>query len=55
MLKDAGAERISADAVQEFQKSMDKIAFGAAERAVKLSKHAKRKTVDASDVKLAIN
>ncbi len=55
MLKDAGAGRISEGALQEFQKSVDKMAFGVAQRAVKLSKHAKRKTIDASDIKLAVD
>lgn len=53
ILKEAGAERVSADAVSELKKRMNKIAFISAQKAVRLSKHAKRKTVEASDVKLA--
>jgi DNA-binding protein len=53
ILKEAGAARVSADASVEMQKYLNKKAFEIAQKAVKLSKHAKRKTVDASDVKLA--
>ena len=53
ILKEAGAARISAGASMELQKCINKYAFNAAQKAVMLSKHAKRKTVDASDVKLA--
>lgn len=53
ILKEAGAGRISADASVELQKYVNKIAFEIAQKAVKLSKHAKRKTVDVNDVKLA--
>ena len=54
ILKEAGAERISNEAVAELQKYTNKLAFETASKAVKLSKHAKRKTVEASDVKLAM-
>ncbi len=54
ILKEAGAERISNEAVAELQKYTNKLAFETAAKAVKLSKHAKRKTVGASDVKLAM-
>ncbi len=53
LLKDAGADRVSSEAVRVFQSRIDRIAFVAAEKAAKLSKHAKRKTVYGSDVKLA--
>lgn len=53
ILKEAGAERISASAVMELKKHMDKIAFKTAQKAVRLSKHAKRKTIEVSDIKLA--
>jgi DNA-binding protein len=55
ILKEAGAKRISADASMEMQKCINKMAFNVAQKAVVLSKHAKRKTVDVSDVKLACN
>lgn len=53
MLKDAGAERISQDAVREFRKHVDRTSFEIADKAVKLARHAKRKTVSASDIRLA--
>lgn len=53
MLKDAGAARVSKDACKEFKRYVDRTAFEVAQKAVKLAQHAKRKTVDASDVKLA--
>lgn len=53
ILKEAGASRVSANASAEMQRYINKEAFNIAQKAVKLSKHAKRKTVDATDVKLA--
>jgi len=55
ILKEAGASRSSSEAVEALQNYIDRVAFGVAQKAVKLSKHAKRKTVDISDVKLAIS
>jgi histone H3/H4 len=53
MLKDAGAKRVSDAAAQSFQDSLNKFAFGVAQKSVKLCSHAKRKTVEESDIKLA--
>lgn len=53
ILKDAGADRVSKEGIRVFQKTIEKIAFDTAIKAAKLSKHAKRKTVYGSDVKLA--
>lgn len=53
ILKAAGAKRVSNEAADAFHKDMNRVAFTIAERAVKLAKHAKRKTVDLSDVRLA--
>ncbi len=55
ILKDAGAMRVSDDAVKEFRKHLEKRSFEIAQKSVRLSKHAKRKTVDSSDIRLAIN
>jgi histone H3/H4 len=55
LLKDAGAGRISKEARNELKRYLDKKAFEIAQKAVKLSHHAKRKTVDISDIKLAIS
>ena len=53
MLKDAGAGRVGEDAAKEFQVYANKTIFEIAQRAVSLSKHAKRKTVNGTDIKLA--
>ena len=37
----------------ELQKYVNRIAFNTAQKAVLLSHHAKRKTIDVSDIKLA--
>ncbi|MCL4403178.1 MAG: NFYB/HAP3 family transcription factor subunit [Candidatus Marsarchaeota archaeon] len=54
LLKEAGASRISGDAVKKIQEHIDSIAFQLAKKSVSLSKHAKRKTVEVADVKLAL-
>ena len=53
ILKEVGAKRVSADASTELQKYVNKIAFNTAQKALALSQHAKRKTVDISDIRLA--
>ncbi|MDE1868377.1 MAG: NFYB/HAP3 family transcription factor subunit [Candidatus Micrarchaeota archaeon] len=53
ILKEAGASRVSKEGKMAFQKYVNKVAFDAAHKTVMLSRHAKRKTVDVSDVKLA--
>ncbi|MCL5404455.1 MAG: NFYB/HAP3 family transcription factor subunit [Candidatus Marsarchaeota archaeon] len=53
MLKEAGAQRVSKEALDAFHQTINKLAFDAASKSVKLSKHAKRKTVEESDIKLA--
>ena len=54
ILKEAGAERISDDAMMLFHSHINKTAYAVATKAVRLAKHAKRKTVGAADVKLAV-
>lgn len=53
ILKEAGATRVTSSASSEMQKYVNKMAFAVAQKAVRLSRHAKRKTVDTSDVRLA--
>lgn len=53
ILKDAGAERVSADAADEFSEVVNRFAFGVAKKAVRLAAHAKRKTVRKTDIELA--
>lgn len=53
LLKNAGANRISDDAKVELADVLETIGMDIAEEAVKLAKHAGRKTVKATDVALA--
>lgn len=53
ILREAGAGRISSSASTEMQKHVNRMAFMVAQKAVQLSRHAKRKTVDISDIRLA--
>lgn len=53
ILKEAGAQRISLEAAEDMRRYLNKLAFKTAQKAVKLSKHAKRKTVERSDIRLA--
>jgi histone H3/H4 len=53
ILKDAGAKRVSKSAAKEFAVVTEEIADKIAADAVKLSKHAGRKTVVSDDIKLA--
>jgi DNA-binding protein len=55
ILKEAGAQRISMEASEEMRKYLNKLAFRTAQKAVKLSKHARRKTVELSDIRLALD
>lgn len=52
-LKEAGANRISKEAASELQKRINRSAYSVAQKAVKLARHAKRKTVTDSDIRLA--
>ncbi|MGC8623029.1 MAG: histone [Candidatus Micrarchaeia archaeon] len=53
ILKEAGATRISDEALAAFYESINKIAYEIAGKSVSLAKHAKRKTLEPSDIKLA--
>ena len=55
ILKEAGASRTSSEAVETMQEYVNNVAYGVAQKAVRLSRHAKRNTVDTSDIKLAIS
>ena len=49
----AGAQRVSADAMNTLANILTDIAEEISERAVKIAKHSGRKTVKAGDIKLA--
>ena len=53
ILKKSGAERVSDESADELRRIVEDIATEIAKNAVDMSKHAKRKTVKAEDVKLA--
>ena len=54
IIKNAGAQRISDDARDELAKVLEEAGEEIALEAVKLAKHAGRKTVKASDIELAV-
>ena len=54
ILKNAGAERISADAVESLNYAIEEYGAKIAKQATKLAHHAGRKTVTADDIKLAM-
>ncbi len=54
IIKNAGAQRISDDARDELAKVLEDAGEKIAVEAVKLAKHAGRKTVKASDIELAV-
>ena len=52
--KKAGAARISKEALEELRDIMDEYALSIVEKSVKISRHANRRTVMASDVRFVL-
>ncbi|MCL5100863.1 MAG: NFYB/HAP3 family transcription factor subunit [Candidatus Marsarchaeota archaeon] len=53
MFKEAGADRVSNEAAAELAEIVNRYAYSIAKKAIKLSAHAKRKTIKKEDVDLA--
>lgn len=54
IIKEAGAERVSEDAKAELAAYVEEVARNIAKEATQVAKIAKRKTIKADDIKLAI-
>lgn len=53
IIRKAGAERVSQDAVEELRDAVEEVGEEVARDAVEMAEHADRKTVKASDVRMS--
>lgn len=54
IIRKAGAERVSKDAVDELREAVEKVGDEISREAIQMAEHANRKTVKATDVKLSM-
>ncbi len=54
LFKEEGASRVSAEAIEEISKAVEKYVREIVKKAIANAKHAKRETVKGEDVKLAL-
>ena len=54
IIRESGAERVSEEAKAELAEYLDDVARDVAKEAIQVARFAKRKTVKAEDIKLAI-
>ncbi|WP_455142280.1 histone [Candidatus Hodarchaeum mangrovi] len=53
IIRDAGARRVSADAINRLNEILTDYGMGLAKYAVEIARHSGRKTIKESDIKLA--
>ncbi len=55
LIRKAGAERVSEEAVVKMVEILEDYALQVAKRAVEIARHSKRKTIKAEDIKVALS
>jgi histone H3/H4 len=53
ILRNAGAERVSKDAVEELRKALEELGEEISRDAIKMAEHAERNTVKKEDIEMA--